>query len=139
MKQINLAIAGFELVAKRTLKRVFPGEMNFAFLWADLVGLIGLSALGSTRAKGGHPSFSVKIMLHIHFLQQWLGLSDPATQEALHDILPYYKFARLDPGRMRLPDESTILRFQHLLEEHKLSIHLTATINATLATKDLLP
>jgi IS5 family transposase len=38
----------------------------------------------------------------------------------------------------RLPDESTILRFRHLLEENNLSIQLLATINATLATKGLM-
>ena len=42
------------------------------------------------------------------------------------------------PGSMRLPDETTILRFRHLLEENNLSIQLLATINATLATKGLM-
>jgi len=72
------------------------------------------------------------------FLQQWFGLSDPAMEEALHDISLYCEFARLDPGAMRLPDETTILRFRHLLEKHNLSIQLLATINATLATKGLM-
>jgi len=77
-------------------------------------------------------------MLRIHFLQQWFGLSDPAMEEALHDVSLYCEFARLDPGAMRLPDESTILRFRHLLEQNNLSIQLLATINATLATKGLM-
>ena len=47
--------------------------------------------------------------------------------EALHDTSLYCEFARLDLGGTRLPDESTILRFRHLLEEHKLSIKLMAT------------
>ena len=77
-------------------------------------------------------------MLRIHFLQQWFGLSDPAMEEALHDTSLYCEFARLDPGAMRLPDETTILRFRHLLEENNLSIQLLATINATLASRGLL-
>jgi IS5 family transposase len=77
-------------------------------------------------------------MLRIHFLQQWFGLSDPAMEEALHDVSLYCEFAHLDPGAMRLPDETTILRFRHLLEENNLSIQLLATINATLATKGLM-
>jgi IS5 family transposase len=77
-------------------------------------------------------------MLRIHFLQQWFGLSDPAMEEALHDTSLYCEFAHLDPGAMRLPDESTILRFRHLLEANNLSILLLATINATLATKGLM-
>jgi len=42
------------------------------------------------------------------------------------------------PGATRLPDESTILRFRHLLEAHCLSHQLLATINATLARKGLM-
>ena len=59
-------------------------------------------------------------------------------EEALHDTPLYCQFAGLDAGIARLPDESTILRFRHLLEEHNLSIQLMATINATLATKGLM-
>ena len=141
MKQISLGATGFELVTKRTRKRVFLDEMNLVVPWAELVGLIEPCVRftpSGTGAKGGRPSFPVETMLRIHFLQQWFGLSDPAMEEALHDISLYCEFARLDPGSTRLPDESTILRFRHLLEEHKLSIQLIATINATLATKGLM-
>jgi transposase, IS5 family len=55
-------------------------------------------------------------MLRIHFMQQWFGLSDPAMEEALHDVPLYREFAGLDAGTTRMPDESTILRFRHLLE-----------------------
>ena len=138
MKQISLAASGFELVTKRTRKRVFLDEMNLVVPWTELVGLIQPFAASGTGVKGGRPSFAVETMLRIHFLQQWFGLSDPAMEEALHDISLYCEFAHLDPGVMRLPDESTILRFRHLLEEHNLTIELLATINATLATKGLM-
>ena len=138
MKQISLATTAFELVTKMTRKRVFLGEMDLVVPWTQLVGLIEPFAPGGTGAKGGRPSFAVETMLRIHFLQQWFGLSDPAMEEALHDISLYCQFARLDPGGMRLPDESTILRFRHLLEEHDLSIQLIATINAALAAKGLM-
>ena len=59
-------------------------------------------------------------------------------EEALHDISLYREFARLDLGATRLPDESTILRFRHLLESNNLSLQVLATINATLASKGLL-
>jgi len=137
MKQISLATTGFELVTKRTRKRVFLDEMNLVVPWTELVGLIQPFA-PSAGSKGGRPPFAIETMLRIHFLQQWFGLSDPAMEEALHDTSLYCEFARLDPGAMRLPDETTILRFRHLLEENNLSIQLLATINATLATKGLM-
>jgi transposase, IS5 family len=138
MKQISLATTGFELVTKRTRKRIFLDEMNLVVPWTELVGLIQPFGTSGAGAKGGRPSFPVETMLRIHFLQQWFGLSDPAMEEALHDVSLYCEFARLDPGAMRLPDETTILRFRHLLEENNLGIQLLATINATLATKGLM-
>ncbi|MGC9293651.1 MAG: IS5 family transposase, partial [Acidobacteriaceae bacterium] len=48
------------------------------------------------------------------------------------------EFARLDAGITRLPDESTILRFRHLLEAHDLGTQILATVNAVLAQRGLL-
>ena len=138
MKQISLASSGFELVTKRTRKRVFLDEMGLVVPWSELVGLIQPFAPTGTGAKGGRPTFALETMVRIHFLQQWFGLSDPAMEEALHDTPLYGEFARLDAGMARLPDETTILRFRHLLEEHNLSIQLLATINATLTAKGLM-
>ena len=135
MKQLSLATTGFELVTKRTRKREFLGEMNLVVPWAELVGLIEPHA---PTGKTGRPPFAVATMLRIHFMQQWFGLSDPAMEEALHDVPLYCEFARLDAGITRLPDESTILRFRHLLEEQGLSQQIMDTINATLATKGLM-
>jgi IS5 family transposase len=135
MKQITLAATGFELVTERTRKREFLDEMNLVVPWSELVGLIQPHA---PAGKTGRAPFAVLTMLRIHFMQQWFGLSDPAMEEALHDVPLYREFAGLDAGASRMPDESTILRFRHLLEEHALSLQLLATINATLAAKGLM-
>ena len=74
-------------------------------------------------------------MLRIHFLQQWFGQSDPAMEEALHDVPLYRQFAGLDAGLTRLPDESTILRIRHLPESHDLRARLLATINDMLTAR----
>ena len=135
MKQISLPTAGFELAPKKTRKREFLDEMNVVVPWTELVSLIELHA---PKGKTGRPPFAVSTMLRIHFMQQWFGLSDPAMEESLHDVPLYREFAELDAGISRLPDESTILRFRHLLEKHDLSTQLLATINATLAQRGLL-
>ena len=109
--------------------------MNLVVPWSELVGLIQPHA---PAGKTGRPPFAVLTMLRIHFTQQWFGLSDPDMEEARHDMPLYREFAGLDAGATRMPDESTILRFRHLLEEHELSQQLLATINATLATKGLM-
>ena len=135
MKQMSLANTGFELSSKRTRKRAFLDEMNLVVPWRELVALIEPHA---PVARTGRPAFALLTMLRIHFMQQWFGLSDPAMEEALHDVPLYREFAGLDAGVTRLPDETTILRFRHLLEAHALSLQIMATINATLAARGLM-
>ena len=135
MQQMSLAHSGFELVTKRTRKREFLDEMNLVIPWSDLLALIAPHA---PAGKTGRPPFATEVMLHIHLLQQFFGLSDPAMQEALHDIPLYREFAHLDAGITRLPDESTILRFGHLLEEHQLGQQILATVNARLSDRGLM-
>ncbi len=137
MKQMSLGESGFERKTKRTRKREFLDEMNLVVPWAELVSLIAPHA-PAPGAKGGRPPFAVETMLRIHFIQQWFNLSDPAMEEALYDMALFREFVGLDAGEDNLPDESTILRFRHLLEAHNLSLQILATVNATLAVKGLL-
>ncbi len=139
MKQMSLdsTATGFERKTKRTRKREFLDEMNLVVPWAELVALIAPHA-PTRNAKGGRPPFAVETMLRIHFLQQWFNLSDPAMEEALYDTALFREFAGLDMGEDHLPDESTILRFRHLLEANHLSVQILATVNATLTAKGLL-
>jgi len=137
MKQMSLGESGFERKTKRTRKREFLDEMNLVVPWAELVSLIAPHA-PAPGAKGGRPPFAVETMLRIHFIQQWFNLSDPAMEEALYDMALFREFVGLDAGEDNLPDESTILRFRHLLEAHNLNLQILATVNATLAAKGLL-
>ena len=135
MEQMSLASTGFELVTKRTRKREFLDEMDLVIPWSELLALIAPHA---PAGKTGRPPFATEVMLRIHLLQQFFGHSDPAMEEALHDIPLYREFAHLDAGLTRLPDESTILRFRHLLEQHQLAPQILASVNATLADKGLM-
>ena len=133
MKQADL---GLNLSSKRTRKRCFLDEMNAVVPWSDLVELIAPHAKES--GKRGRQPFAVEVMLRIHFMQQWFTLSDPAMEEALHDVPLYREFAGLDNWHTRLPDESTILRFRHLLEQHKLAEQMFKLINELLTARGLL-
>ncbi|CQR41667.1 transposase [Thiomonas sp. CB3] len=135
MKQISLAATGFELAAKRTRKREFLDEMDRVIPWSQLLALIAPHA---PAGKTGRPPFATEVMLRIHLLQQFFGHSDPAMEEALHDIPLYREFAQLDVGTTRLPDESTILRFRHLLEAHDLGAQILEAVNAQLQRQGLL-
>ena len=125
---------GLNLSTRRTRKAVFLDEMELVVPWRELIALI---AAASPVACTGRPPFAHEIMLRIHFLQQWFGLSDLAMEEALFETPLYRDFAGLS-GSERIPDRVSILRFRHLLEEHQLSLQILATVNSTLAAKGLL-
>jgi IS5 family transposase len=137
MKHISLSESGFERKTKRTRKREFLDEMNLLVPWAELVALIARHA-PVPGATGCCPPFAVATMLRIQFIQQWFNLSDPAVEEALNDTPMCREFAGLDVGVDNWPNDSTILRFLHRLEEHQLSLQILATVNATHAHKGLL-
>jgi IS5 family transposase len=131
MKQLGL---GLNLSMKKTRKREFLEQMERVVPWAVLVQIVEPHY---PKAKTGRPPFGIEAMLRIHYLQQWFGLSDPAMEEALHDVPLYREFAKL--GSMaRLPDETTILRFRHLLERHDLAVDMLRVVNDLLQYKGLM-
>ena len=99
MKQADL---GLNLTTKRTRKREFLAEMECVVPWQELIALIAPYA---PDGKRGRPPFPVETMLRIHFMQQWFTLSDPAMEEALHDVPLFREFAGLT-WETRLPDET---------------------------------
>jgi IS5 family transposase len=101
------------------------------------VALITPHVRGAHQALGDRPPFPVGVILRIHCLQLWWNLSDPAMEEELHERPLYRKFAGL-AGARRIPDETTILPFRHLLEKHELATKILKTINAGLAAQGLM-
>ena len=134
---MNQTTLGLDPLPKKTRKEVFLEEMDHVVPWGNLVALIQPHARGAHQALGGRPPFPIETMLRIHCLQLWWNLSDPAMEEELHERPLYRRFVGLD-GAPRLPDESTILRFRHLLEKQQLAPQVLATINAGLAQQGLM-
>jgi len=84
MKQLSLAETGFlPKAGKQTRKAVFLSEMETVVPWSRLEALIEpfYPKKGNCR-----PPMLLGTMLRIHFMQQWFGYSDPAMEEALHDV-----------------------------------------------------
>ncbi len=72
-------------------------------------------------------------MRRIHFLQHWFELSDPAAEEALHDLRAMGKFVSIDLSNEPVPDETTICNFCHLMERNSLGDELFRLVNVYLA------
>ena len=134
MEPMKQTMLDLKLCAKKTRKREFLEQMEQVVPWAELVALI---APYYPEGRKGRPPFSLQTMLRVHFMQQWFTLSDLAMEEAFFDTPLYREFAQLEElGRM--PDESTILRFRHRLEKHKLAEQILQTVNDLLTEKGLL-
>ncbi len=126
---------GLGTSTKRTRRREFLDEMDRVVPWSDLMAEIAPFIPEGRRCR---PPFLVKSLRRIGFMQQWFTLSDPAMEEALHDVPLFRDFAGLGGWDDRLPDESTILRMLYVLERHKLAERLLATVNLLLGAKSLM-
>src|SRR2546425_602202 len=118
MKQRTLAMmTGFEQYTRKTRRAIFLEEMEQVVPWRELCALV---APHYPKPGNGRPPVGVERMLRIYFLQQWFNLSDPAVEEALYDSGVMRQFVGIDLGCEPAPDETTVCKFRHLLEEHQL-------------------
>lgn len=120
---------------KVTRRERFLGEMNAVIPWARLVALI--EPHYPKAGRGRHPH-DLERMLRIYFLQQWFDLSDPAAEDAIYDSESMRRFAGVELGEDKVPDETTILRFRHLLERHELTKAMFQEIGSLLEERGLL-
>ncbi|RWU17474.1 IS5 family transposase [Xanthomonas phaseoli] len=117
---------------KQTRREIFLAEMEQVVPWQQLLALIAPHYPVSGRP--GRQPYALATMLRIHLLQQWYALSDPAMEEALHEIPTLRRFAQLG-GLDDIPDETTILNCRRLLETHGLAARMLEAVNAHLARK----
>jgi IS5 family transposase len=103
---------------KVTRRERFLAEMDAVIPWPRLVRLIEPHY---PKAGQGRQPLGLEKMLRIYFLQQWFNLSDPQAEDAIYDSESMRRFARIELGDEVVPDETTILRFRHLLEQHGLT------------------
>jgi IS5 family transposase len=108
--------------------------MNAVVPWGALLSLVEpyYPKVGNGRRPVG-----LEIMLRTYFVQQWFNLSDPGVEEALYDSASLRRFVGVDLGLAAAPDETTICRFRHLLEEHELGGAMLDTVNLHLAAKGI--
>lgn len=131
-KQMTFASLAQACKKKVTRREKFLAEMEAVVPWSRLLALIEPHYPKMGR-KGGRPAMPLEVMLRIYCLQQWYALSDPMAEESLYDSDAMRWFAGLELGDDRIPDETTILNFRHLLERHALSEAIFSEVNAYLA------
>lgn len=135
MKQRTFASAAWEKKGKVTRRERFLAEMDAVIPWKHLNRLIEPHY---PKPGNGTQPMSQERMLRIYFMQQWFNLSDPAMEDSLYDIESMRRFAGIELGEDAVPDETTILRFRHLLEKHCLTESIFKQIRTLLEQKRLL-
>ena len=135
MRQLSLARqAEFQRYSKKTRREQFLEEMEAVVPWSELLALV---APHYSKGETGRKPVGLEIMLRVYFLQQWFALSDPAAEDALYESPVLRRFAGIDLGGAPAPDETTILNFRHLLEEHGLGGQMLDAVNLYLDSRGI--
>ena len=124
----------FQRYSKKTRREQFLEEMDRVMPWSELVALIEPHY---PKGETGRKPVGLDILLRVNFVQQWFALSDPGVEDALYESPVLRRFAGIDLGRAPVPDETTILNFRHLLEEHELCGQMLDTVNLYLESKGI--
>ncbi|MDZ7630307.1 MAG: IS5 family transposase [Gemmatimonadaceae bacterium] len=133
--QRTFASVPYDTKGKVTRRERFLAEMDRVIPWGTLLAII---APHYVKAGRGRRPLPLETMLRVYFLQQWFDLSDPQAEDMLYDSESMRRFARVELGEDTVPDESTILRFRHLLEQHQLTLPIFDAVRDLLADQRLL-
>lgn len=135
MRQQTLASqASFEKFGRKGKRELFLDQMEQVVPWSELLALVEPHY---PKAGKGRQPVGLAIMLRTYFLQQWFNLSDPGMEEAFYDSPALCRFAGVDLGIAAAPDETTILRFRHILEQHELCGQMLDAVNLYLESKGI--
>ena len=134
-KQSTFAGLAWKEKGKVTRRERFLAEMDAVIPWPHL--LILIAPHYPTAGRGRQP-VGLEKLLRIYFLQQWFNLSDPQAEDSIYDSESMRRFVGVELGDDVIPDETTILRFRHLLEQHQLTAAIFGTIQQLLDERRLL-
>jgi len=133
--QRTFASVAWSQKGKVTRRERFLAEMDAVIPWDRLMALVEPHY---PKAGQGRQPLGLEKMLRIYLLQQWFNLSDPQAEDAIYDSESMRRFAGVELGDDVIPDETTILRFRHLLEQHRLTEAMFAAVRGLLEDRRLL-
>ncbi|CAK6700186.1 hypothetical protein ICNINCKA_02795 [Synechococcus sp. CBW1107] len=102
---------------KRTRRQRFLDEMEITVPWEAFLALIE-PVYHKPSSKGGRPPIPLEVML----------IDTPC----------FRRFAGIETMEGRIPDETTILNFRHLLEEHRIAEQILEGVNQMLSERGVM-
>lgn len=118
MRQETFTDLEYRCRKKKTRREEFLETMDEIIPWDEWVAVIEPYY---PKSKRGSPPMGIEKMLRMYLLQIWFNLSDPATEDAIYDSYAMRKFVGIDFLTESVPDETTLCKFRHLLEENGLN------------------
>ena len=132
MNQETFTDIEYSFRKKKTKREKFLEIMDEIIPWDEWVGVIETYY---PKGKRGRPPMGIEKILRMYLLQIWFNLSDPATENAIYDSYAMRKFTGIDFMTETVPDETTLCKFRHLLEETDLNkLFFDAIIQVMLQT-----
>lgn len=126
MKQSTFTDMEYSLRKKKTRREEFLEIMDEIIPWGEWVDAIKPYY---PSGKRGCPPMEIEKMLRMYLLQIWFNLSNPATEDAIYDSYAMRKFTGINFMTKSVPDETTLCKFHHLLEENDLNKLFFGVIN----------
>ena len=118
---------------RKTRRELFLERMDGLIPWQSLED--GIRPFYPKAGNGRRP-YPLSVMLRVHCVPLCYNLSDPGMEDLLYEAESVRRFVGLKLSGA-LPDETTILNFRHLLEQHNLGPSLLGEINAHLESQGL--
>lgn len=135
MKQQTLSDIEYSNRKKKTKREEFLESMDQIIPWEHWIDLIKDHY---PSGKRGRPTRGIETMLRMYLMQNWFNLSDVGIEDAIYDSYAMRSFMHLDFLKEQVPDATTLLKFRHLLEEHKIGEQIFADIKARLESAGLI-
>jgi IS5 family transposase len=135
-KQLVFADSEQTTAKQQTKREKLMAEMETVCFPGVLMDLIE-PLYPKASMKGGRPPYLLATMLRFQLLQQWYSLSDPAMEDALIEVPTMRRFACIYMITDRIPDETPILTFRHLLKKHRLGEQIFETVKAHLSNRGM--
>ena len=134
-RQTSLSDIEYGGVRKKTRREKFLEMMDRIIPWDRLCLLIEPHYYDN---KTGRPAIGIETMLRMYLIQIWYSLSDESTEEGIYDSRAIYLFMKINFMVTQAPDATTLMKFRHLLEKHRLQEKIQAEIAALLESHGLI-
>lgn len=135
MKQQSFSDIEYANRKKKTKREEFLDSMDQIIPWQQWVDLIKAYY---PSGKRGRPPRGIETMLRMYLMQNWFNLSDAAIEDAIYDSYAMRNFMHIDFFTEQVPDATTLLKFRHLLEEHKIGEKIFADVKDRLEKAGLI-